>query len=773
MEMKIKFIVALIFFGCYPFMMQSQISVNNVFGKVVDKAGKGISYANVILYSLPDSMQVCGVSTKTDGSFLIKTGNQKSSFIEITRIGYKKKDINVAGSDVGVIQLEQDVNVLNGVTVTNNNETMRLQNGKLVIDVANSALSRENNPLDVLRKLPGMMMKNDDLVTITGGKPEFYINGRKVHSINEVKQLEVKNIKEVTINNSPGAEYGADVSTVIEIKTFKSNKGLSMQLDGNIDKNHKWSYGEAIKTDYNTGKLDLFGTFGYNKYRKKTSQPNKNIISANDTTWNDSTAMMTTYNIDYYTWSTGINYDINDKQSIGIMYDGYLAARTDGAPYTSDISANEVPYADIKGTSLLKNTERQHHINTYYTGKLGKFALNIYGDYANSYMHRNQTVSESSSKYGQTKTDISNFSNYNVYAINPKATYSFDEKHQLKFGIDLSLVRGNNNLDYSNNYVPNSKSKTNEGKTAEYISYSFNNKAFSFDAGLRYEYVKYKYDDLNESKNDINKTYHNLFPDLEFTYKCKAISQSLSYRVSTTRPMFDQLNNMSYYTNRFNYLVGNPTLMPQLTHQFKYSFVYGFLYYSLEYDYIKDCISNYFTNSNGVLISTWKNYPKVQQIVSTLSLQHKFKFFEPIFNMTFDKNIQSFEYMDKKIYATKPIISIDSNNNFYLPYDFIIDLEYQYTGKGNSLFFTFYPYSAINFSVSKSIMKGNLNISLQANDMFRKNIYTCYGGIGNVYFWQSDDEDMRSLSLHLTWRFNNYKKRYKVENAATDEINRL
>ena len=771
--MKIKFIVALIFFGCYPFMMQSQVQVNGVFGKVVDKVGKGISYVNVILYSLPDSIQVCGVSTKTDGNFLIKTKNQKSSFIEITRMGYKKKDINVVGNDMGIIQLEQDVNVLNDVTVTNNKETMKLQNGKLVIDVANSALSKENNPLDVLRKLPGMIMKNDDLVTITGGKPEFYINGRKVHSINEVKQLEVKNIKEVTINNSPGAEYGADVSTVIEIKTFKRDKGLSLQLDGNIDRCHKWSYGEAIKTDYNTGTLDLFGTLGYNKYRRKTNQPSKDIISTNDTIWNDSTNMKTIYNINYYTWSAGTNYDISDKQSIGIMYDGYLVARTDGAPYTSDILENGAPYVDIKGASLLRNTERQHHINTYYTGKFGKLALNIYGDYANSYMHRNQTVSESSSRYGQTNTDISNTSNYNVYAINPKATYSFNDKHQLKFGIDLSLVRGNNNLAYSNNYVPNSKSKTNEGKTAEYISYSFNNKAFSFDAGLRYEYVKYKYDDLVESKNDINKTYHNLFPDLEFTYKNKAISQSLSYRVSTTRPMFDQLNNMSYYTNRFSYLVGNPTLIPQISHQFKYSFVYGFIYYSLEYDYIKDCINNYFTNSNGVLISTWKNYPKVQQVVSTLSLQHKFKFFEPIFNLTFDKNFQSIEYLNKKINATRPCIFVDSNNNFYLPDDFIIDAEYQYTGKGNSSFFTFYPYSALNISVSKSFMKGNMNISLQANDIFRKNIYTCDGGIGNVYFWQKDDEDSRTLSLHLTWRFNDYKKKYKGESAATDEINRL
>lgn len=757
---------------------KNQSQVKQISGKVIDEAGQPVTYANVVLYSLPDSMYIHGVSTDSDGCFLIPITVQKSYFIQINRIGYEKKQVTVSTYNLGIIQLKSDITSLNDVVVTASRKTIKLEHGKLVADIANSALSKEKSAVDILRKLPGMMTKGDELVTFTGTVPAIYINGKKIQSINEVKQLEVKNIKEVKLNNNPGSEYDASVSTVLEIITFDREDGFSLQIDGNLDRNHVWQHGEAIKANYNVGGLSAFASFGYNKYGKKAHQTIDNIISAQDTTWYNSTNIRTTYDMKLYSYSVGSNYDINKNHSIGIMYDGDVFTKDNKAPFSSDVLANNLSYSNINGQSSLKNKEEQHHINAFYSGNTGSLTFGVYADYVNLYLHRDQTVSEESLRYGQSNVNNTNYTKYNVYALSPKITYQINSMHQFKFGVDLSSVQGNNDLSYLGSLISNTKSKTDENKWAEYISYCFDNGAFSLDAGLRFESVKYqyKYNGLSDSPNNIDKRYNNLFPSLGISYKSNDINQSLNYRISTIRPMFEQLNNSSYYVNRFFYQEGNSTLIPQITHQIKYSFTYKFVYLSLGYDYNKNYIDAYFTTKQDnpeAFVSTVRNYDKQQRIFAVLNLQHRFHFFEPSLNVMFTKNFQDFEYLNQIVSNNKPIYQLSSYNCFYLPAKFIAKLEYQYKSGGNELFYAFNPTHMFSLSLSKSFLKDRLNVSLDGTDIFRNYIPVYDARINNIYFWQRDDEDFRKVSLSFTWRFNNYKKKYKGENAAVDELNRF
>ena len=43
----------------------------------------------------------------------------------------------------------------------------------------------------------------------------------------------------------------------------------------------------------------------------------------------------------------------------------------------------------------------------------------------------------------------------------------------------------------------------------------------------------------------------------------------------------------------------------------------------------------------------------------------------------------------------------------------------------------------------------------------------------NIYGNNYNYSDLRSLTLNVVWRFNNYNKQYKGESAAEDEIRRL
>lgn len=759
-------------------VLNIQSKTKIIVGQVIDEAGQPIVYANVVLYSLPDTTFVYGLSTDSNGRFSMPLTTQKPCFIQISRIGYEKKQVIVTDPDLGLIQLKPETTSLNNVVVTALQKTMKLEHGKLVVDIANSAFSNEKSAIDILRKLPGMMLKNEELATFTGNIPVIYINGKKTQSTNEVKQLEVKNIKEIKLNNNPGSEYDASVFSVLEIITFDREDGFSLQIDGSLERNHVWQYGEAIKMNYNTGGLSAFGAYEHNKYGKKTHQTIDNTISAVDTTWYNSTNIHTTYNMKQDSYSFGSNYDFNENHSLGIMYDGYTFTRNNTAPFKSDIFANDISFSNISGHSFLKNKEEQHHVNAFYSGKKGLLQFGLYVDYANVYLGKNQTVTEESLKYGSSNVNNVNQSRYDVYALSPKFTYSINPMHQLKFGVDLSLVQGKNDLTYSGRLISKTKSKTDERKCAEYISYCFDNGTFSLDAGVRFESVRYKYmyNELSESSNNINKCYNNIFPSLGVSYKVNDISQSLNYRISTIRPKFEQLNNSSYYVNRFFYQEGNSKLIPQISHQIKYSLTYKFIYLSLGYDYNKNCIDSYFMTKEdnpNAFVNTVRNYDKQQQISAVLNLQHRFHFFEPSLNMTFINNFQDFEYMNRVVSYNKPIYQLSSYNSFYLPAKIIAKLEYQYTNGGNGLFYTFTPLHLFCLGLSKSFCKDRLNISIDGTDIFRSYIYVYDAKINNIDFWQRDDEDFRKVSLSLTWRFNNYKKKYKGENAATNELNRL
>ena len=118
--------------------------------------------------------------------------------------------------------------------------------------------------------------------------------------------------------------------------------------------------------------------------------------------------------------------------------------------------------------------------------------------------------------------------------------------------------------------------KTNEEKRAGFLSYSYSQNNFSLNAGIRYENVASDYRNLYDASNNIHRTYHNFFPSFGISYKMSQVSQSLSYRISTIRPSFDQLNNNSYYVNTYMRQEGNPGLQPEIAHQIQYSLSYDF-----------------------------------------------------------------------------------------------------------------------------------------------------------------------------------------------------
>lgn len=702
-------------------------------------------------------------------------------FLEISFIGYEDNKItfNNLNSYYKII-LKENLTLLNEVVVKGNVKPIKIRGGVIVANVAGSILSKEVNTVEMLRKIPGMMLKDDKLTSFLGGTTLIYINGRKVNSMEEVKVLEVKNIKNIKFNTNPGSEYDASVGSVLLITTKKRLEGLSVQVESNssIRKSNKFSNKEDIKINYNTNDLNIFGSYGYTNSNSETFQDIKTKIITKDTVWLQNTDLFgENLNVKNHTYSLGVDYHISKNQNVGIKYNGSSTNIDILTIQNMEVIANNKPYDFIKGKSNSNDNNYSNHINTYYNKQLtSDMKFEFYMDYMKSHKERDQFTAEKYSVNKSKETISNNASNFDLFALSPKFRCRISENQNVSIGIEYSFVSGDTDLNYTTYNINDKKSETEEQKLAAFVNYNLNVGNFSLSTGVRYENVYSDFKNIIDNDNDIKKSYDNIFPSLSLSYRKKNISNSLTYRSGIRRPDFGKISSYSYYINRFLFQEGNPKLISQISHTFQYSFLYKFILLQLNYIYYKDYIGNNFytqTPNSPILITTWKNFDKAETISALVNIHYKFGFYEPSISCTYMKNYMDFKAVDELILVSHPICYVNFNNYFKLSKDYLLNIEYLYNSGGTYEFANIKSMHVFNAKIQKSFYDDKLMVSLNFKDILNKNKNIFDGSINNISMYQINDQDRSSISLSLVWRFNNYKSVYKGRSAAKDEINRL
>ncbi|MCT4599480.1 MAG: TonB-dependent receptor [Marinifilaceae bacterium] len=773
-KLKLIFIILILF-------ITYNKSFSQISGVVLNVKDSPIEFANVVLYKSNGTFLV-GTTTNREGKFVLKIDKKyPQMYLETSFIGYKDKKIIISNNKYNFkIHLEEDLTLLKEVVVKGKAKPIRIRGGAVVANVAGSILSKEDNTIEMLRKIPGMMLKDDKLTSFFGGKTLIYINGRRVNSIDEVKALDIKNIKKVKFNTNPGAEFDASVGSVLMISTKKRLEGLSLQIESkeSIKTSKKLSNITAIKINYNSNDLNLFGSYRYKNSNMQTYQDIDTKIKTKDTLWQQNTDLYgDNLNIKYHSYSLGADYRISDNQNIGVKYDGTNSDVDISTIQNMEIIANSKKQDYIEGKSDSGDAAYSNHINSYYNNQISEdLKLEFYADYVKSHKERIQFTKE---KYGRNmlkETDSNNISNFDLFAISPKFRYRISEQQNLSAGIEYSYVSGNTDLDYSTSILGDKKSKTKERKLAAFVNYNLSIGKFNLSSGLRYENVDSDFKDIIDRNKDINKTYGNIFPSLSLSYSNGSLSNSFTYRSGIRRPDFGKISSYSYYLNRFLYQEGNPKLISQISHNLQYSFLYKFILFQLNYVYYKDYIGNEFYTkepNSPVVITSWNNFDKAETFSALVNVHYKFGFYEPSLSINYMKTHLKVNVVNDYYQNDKPLCYVDFNNYIRLPKKYLINLEYIYNSGGTYDFFNLKETQVYNASIQKSFIEDNLIITLSFKDIFDKNINTMKGAINNIYMYQINDQDRSTISLSLVWRFNNYKSVYKGRSAAKDEINRL
>lgn len=745
-------------------------------GTVYDSKGQSISYANIVVLTAKDSAFVTGTVTNEKGQYSMNV-EEGNVILKVSCVGYKDL-YSKPGNDTQDFTLQEDAIALNTVVVKGNLPKYKTSLEGMVTTVAGSSLSGLGSGSDVLRHIPGVFASDGGYVVFGKGTPLIYINNRKIFNISEIENLKSEDIKSVEVLTSPGAKYDAQVKAVIKITTKKAvGEGFSMNWLTRYDQSYLTNPSTRLNWTYRHKELDIFGShyYGYNNSWTK-SELTQSINS--DEQWFQSFYQDARSRYANLNNTIGLNYQLDKNNSLGIRYlNSWRMTDKDWNSLQSTVSENGKAYDKlISDTYGKEKHDPTHQVNLYYAGQLGKASVNWDVDYYHKQSDAFSFSNEASENYESREVNASGKSLSELFAT--KLSVDFNAlAGQITLGTEYSTTRRKDSYLNPENYVDSSDSRIKEQHASPFGQIAWNLPFGQLQAGIRYEYVWYDYEDKGEKVAEQSKHFSNLFPNVTFATGFGNTQLLLSYSVKTKRPSYSQLSSNVFYGNRFTYQGGNPYLIPVTEHNVSLAASYKFLQAKVDYTDDRDAIlywGEMYKESNTTSLITYKNIKSLKTMTCFLVASPQLGFWEPTLQTGVIKQWLTMPTADGNISFNKPIFVLSLSNLFQFGrgWQGYIDLGYTSKGNNENVHITRSQFSN-SLYVAKSILQNHLSFYLGASDIFGPqksgNDIQFYQMKTTQTKWSSS----RNVYVAVRYRINSVKSKYKGNGAGEIEKNRL
>ena len=589
-------------------------------GTIIDENRQPVPYANVYLLHPSDSIVIGGGVSNEAGAFVIPY-EQPTVLARISYVGYKTVYRLCNNEQVGIIQIMPQTMTIKGVVVSGERPKVQLQGNSLVMNVEGTAMERMGTAEDVLSRVPTISKKGETFEILGKGVPLIYLNNRKLTDLQELKNIQSDNIKNVEVIQNPGARYEASVNAVIIIRTKRTaGEGLGVELTSWSRKGHGFANNERINLTYRTGKLELFANL-FGAYNKRWEKGEFEQTVFADTLWVITNKQKDKVHNPFLEGRFGFNYQLNDDNSFGGFYQytyDYVKTRSD---YDDDLQANGSMYDHLQNSSVNRaEGAPKHQVNLYYTGKIGKLSIDFNADYTyRNQRNRNQQQELSES---QENRDV------NTYALTCSrlmaeklfVTYPLG-KGRIEVGEEYTNTRWNSSFENEEGYIANSNNEQHEQAIAPFVELQQQVGRFRLSAGLRYEHVESEYFVGGIRRDDQSRTYDEFFPSVSLSTSLKSLQLSFSYAKRTSRPSYWMLSSDVIYENRLNMQTGNPYLKPVKYHNVNTMAMWKWLYLNVNFSHCVDPILytvESLESDSKVNLVTHKNYDYADWITITL-----------------------------------------------------------------------------------------------------------------------------------------------------------
>ena len=754
------------------------LSAQTVSGKLIDENSQPLPYANVVLLSLPDSVFVSGTISSEDGTFTLEA-TSVNQIVKISSIGYKTVCKAVSLVNLGIVQLVSDAQMLGEVVVEGNLPVTRMKGDAMVTSVENSVLSKVGSANDVLTKIPGITKKQDAFEVFGKGTPLIYINGRKLHDLSELEQLNSDDIKSVEVIRNPGSRYDATVKAVVRIQTVKrQGDGFGFNLRSSYYQSDNTDLIEQANFNYRHNNLDIFGSVYYNQmesWQDFTLQ----LEERGTKVWNHDMKSYGEFYSKMLSGNIGFNYQLNDNHAFGMKYkSGKTLNERNPLSKETNINVDNVFYDNIKVHSCDNYYyDPDHELNAYYNGQLGEVNVDFNADYLQNGKSSNSLFQEISQT--SENRDVHSVNNVKNRLVAGKLTLSFPLGGGT-FAIGSEVTYTHRNDDYINeeNYVPASYSKIEELNATGYAEYNRSFPWGDWSLGLRYEHVKFDYYEDGRHIDEQSRTFDNFFPNISFSTQLGKVQAQLSYTAKTQRPTYSELSNNVFYSDRFTLQKGNPTLRPTIIHDLTLSGAWRFLQMSLSYSQTKDWILNWgeLVNEDASLtMLSQRNWDKsIPMFTAFLSASPKIGCWAPMMSVGMQKQWLTIDYFKESKNLDNPIFTASFNNTWELPLGFMLGLDsYIQSAGATQNIYSEKPNGYVNVSVRKSFLNDALSVELRGNDILKTNrmSYSMYSG--DYYLYQKSVWDRQEFAVTVRYKFNTAKSKYKGTGAGDSQKSRM
>ena len=743
-------------------------------GRLTDEYQQPLAYANISLLSPADSSLIGGGVSNEAGDFVIPTDAYRV-IVKCSFIGYETIWHTCEVGDIGSFQMKPDSYTLKGVTVKGAKRLVYSTDKGLVANVQGTVLEQFGSVSDMLTHLPLMMSDG----SVAGrGKPEIYINNKKVRDESELDRLRADEILSAEIITNPGAEYGAEIRSVIRLKTVrKAGEGWSGNFAGTYRQGEQW-YGRLnAALNYRTRNgMDFFAKGNITESNSLMTYPGKSELIGSST-WNYE-KNMNWHNrfISYYT-DFGWNWEINEHHSVGVTYTLNSLIKGSRSNNEQDEKVwQEGLLTDNVHTSGVTNEKPKlsHSINAYYVGEIGKWKFDFSGDF-----YRNQNLDEMSG-YDNGQLSASSTTHNKNRLLAEKLTVTAPvPKGSLTFGEEVS------NVDRTSDFTQNGFSADNQihQKTTTwslYANYGLNIKEFTLNASLRWQNEHNSYEQNGQYIDEVSRNYHVLIPRISASYVSGNWNHTLSYNSHRLNPSYSLLSSSVDYAGKYEYRTGNPFLQPQTHDIISWESRWKWLYAMLKYDYTRNVYTDFHTiydeiEHPGVELMDFRMIPSIQTIALVLNVSPKIGIWQINYTAAFDFSDWELEPMGITQNFKGVQIEFNLDNTLTLPHSWLFNIQANISPAADQGFNQNSATGSLDFRLSKQFLKDkSLSVALVANDILHTSNFKTiqYNGIGyrcevDVY------RDQRRVGLDLSWKFNAAKSRYKGSHAGQSERDRL
>jgi hypothetical protein len=794
-------------------------------GKVVNERNEPVEFATAVLLSPTTGEVVKGEVCNEKGEFNIARVEKGEYVLSISMVGYKKVDSEkmVVDGKRSVIErtivLNEQSELLQTVEVVGKKDFVEQTVDKIVINPEASATTASENVYEILQKLPGVSIDNNDNITLKGmqgvrvlidDKPT-YLSAAQLASW--LKSMQGKDVERIEIIENPSARYDAEGNSgIINIKTkhikapgFNGtvNGGLTVsngnrrlqtpdfdgvgavagQSEALAGSNTAPPGGNGgINLNMNYGKVNLYGSYsnyhwaGWNSMDAIRRYTGTELLGASQLIRNTGDYSGSSHN-----YKAGADYNIAKNRVLSVMVRGNKGSNKEGMHNQTDFR-NKNHEAD--SLLITRSDGRNNWSNTTYNMNY-KWDIDTLGqslvfdvDYAR--FHFGSFNKQEGSYFLPNGTELSNDllvitsqgNDISIFSSKLDHVWPLSKRLSLESGLKMSAVTTDSYIDMDGTLTQHDHFIYDEEIMAAYVNARWQLNKTSLQLGLRAENTHSKGNSL--ASQEVNDTsYLKLFPSF-FVQQQLNDKHNLNFRYSYRigRPGYHHLNPFKWMVDPYTFNLGNPKLKPQFTHTASLSHSFkNKLISALGFNYTDGLFTEVIRQNDEerTVYQTMENLNSSLDVTLSETLQ-----LQPMKWWRLNTTVTGM-YKTISLDAGEPLSKFSymgtMNNTFNLPAK--IDLEVSGRYSSSQLVSNVYVHSrySLDLGVQRKFFDNKGSVKLAVTDVFHTNTGSAYARHNNVDIEVVNNWSSRRLNLSFTYRFgkDDFKTRANRSTASGDE----